>query len=172
MLPPPKSSRTQGLLEPIEPVELIEPIEPVEPIEPILAEAKEVSLTPVRKEVTLSGKDIFRPVNSSTLNPVDGLRLGGGFEIGKRWYSDPLFFSGSGSTIRRNENGTTASIDINENGSRTQYRPSVNPFVFGTMSYGISSQNLNYRVGGGVAIGEKLESDVQRANSSVNIRQG
>ena len=167
VLPPPKSSGTQGWLdtlepseptEPVEPTELVEPtepIEPVEPTEPVLGRTQNVSLTPVRPTVVNSSSaDIFRPVSASTLNPVDGLRLGGGFEIGKRWHSDPLFFAGSGSMIRGNENGTTASIDIDENDSWRRYRPSVGPFLFGTMSYGFSSESLNYRAGGGVALGE------------------
>ena len=53
--------------------------------------------------VSLASGDIFRPVNTSGLNRVDGLRLGGGFEMGRQWYLDPLFFSGSGSTIRQNK---------------------------------------------------------------------
>ena len=167
VLPPPKSSRTQGLLdsletdtysEPMEPVEHNAPIEPVapsEPMEPALVQTHNASLTPVHRErVTLTSGDIFRPVSTSTLNAVDGLRLGGGFEIGKQWYSDPLFFSGSGSTIRRVENEATATINTDEDASWTRYRPSVNPFVFGTMSYGISSESLNYRAGGGMGFGE------------------
>ena len=166
VLPPPKSSGTQGSLDtleptaPNEPAELAEPpepSEPIEPTEPILGRTNNASLapTPVRPTgANSSSGDIFRPVNASTLNPVDGLRLGGGFEIGKRWHSDPLFFSGSGSTIHRNEKRTTASIDIGENDSWTRYRPSVGPFLFGTMSYGFSSQSLNYRAGGGVTLGE------------------
>ncbi len=167
VLPPPKSSGTQGSLDTLEPVEPSEPTElaepskpseptePVEPAEPVLGKTQNVSLTPVRpKVVNSSSEDIFRPVSTSTLNPVDGLRLGGGFEIGKQWHSDPLFFSGAGSTIHRNENRTTASIDIDENDSWRRYRPSAGPFLFGTMSYGFSSENLNYRAGGGVALGE------------------
>ena len=92
-------------------------------------------------------------MNASTFNSVDGLRLGGGFEIGKRWYSDPLFFAKSGSTIRPNRYETTASIDIGENDFRGQYGLSVDPFLFGTMSYGFSSRSTNYRAGGGVTIG-------------------
>lgn len=163
VLPPPKSPRTQGSLdtlepiEPSEPTELAEPSEPIEPTEPVLGKTSNISLTPtpVRpKVVNSSSVDIFRPVNTSTLNPVDGLRLGGGFAIGKQWHSDPLFFSGSGSTIHRNENGTTVSFDIDGNDSWTRARPSVGPFLFGTMSYGFSSQRLNYRAGGGVALGD------------------
>ena len=166
VLPPPKSPGTQGSLDtleptaPSEPAELAEPSEPSEPIEPtapILGKNQQC-LSAYDSGSSYGGEfiqwDIFRAVNASTLNPVDGLRLGGGFEIGKRWHSDPLFFSGSGSTIYRNESRTTASIDIGENDSWTRYRPSVGPFLFGTMSYGFSSQSLNYRAGGGATLGE------------------
>lgn len=163
VLPPPKSSGTQGSLdtlepvEPREPIELVEPSEPIEPTEPVFGSTNNVSLTPNPMRPTVvnsSSGDLFRPVNASSLTPVDGLRIGGGFEIGKQWHSDPLFFSGSGSTIHRNENRTTASIDIGENDSRMRYHPSVGSFLFGTMSYGFSSQSLNYRAGGGVTLGE------------------
>ena len=165
VLPPPKSSETQGLLDTLEPVEPTEPTEfaepsepepPVEPTPPVLGRINNTSLTlnPVRpKVVPSSSGDIFRPVHTSTLNPVDGLRLGGGFEIGKRWYADPVFFSGSGSTIRPNAYKTTGSIDIHEDGSQTQYGRLVNPFLYGTMGYGFSSRSMNYRAGGGVSIG-------------------
>lgn len=163
VLPPPKSSGTQGLLDTLEPVapseptELAEPSEPIEPTEPVLGKTSNISLTPapVRpKVVNSSSEDLFRFVNASSLTPVDGLRVGGGFEIGKRWHSDPLFFAGSGYTIRPNRYETATTIDIGENDSREQYGPSVGPLLFGTMSYGFSSQSLNYRAGGGVTLGE------------------
>ena len=161
VLPPSKPSGTQGSLdtlepvEPSEPIELAEPSEPNEPTAPILGSINTVSLTPSLahpKVVNSSSADLFRPVNASTLNPVDGLRLGIGFEVGKRWYADPFFFSGSGSTIRPNGYERTASIDVQEAGSQMQNGTSVDPFLFGTMSYGISSRNTNYRAGGGVTI--------------------
>ena len=163
VLPPPKSSGTQGLLDTLEPVapseptELAEPSEPIEPTEPVLGKTSNISLTPapVRpKVVNSSSEDLFRFVNASSLTPVDGLRVGGGFEIGKRWHSDPLFFAGSGYTIRPNRYETATTIDIGENDSREQYGLSVGPLLFGTMSYGFSSQSLNYRAGGGVTLGE------------------
>ena len=155
VLPPPKSSNTQGSLDTLEPDEHSQLIESIEPTSPILGQATNVSATLTRGAESISAnRDIFRLLNTSALNRVDGLRLGGGFEIGKRGYSDPLFFSGSGSTIRQNGNKTTGSIDIPENASWTQYPMSVDPFLYGTMSYGISSQSLNYRAGGGVTLGE------------------
>ena len=155
VLPPPKSSSTQGSLdilgpvEPSEPTELAESREPIEPTAPILEITASLTPTPIPPK-----GDIFRPVNASSLTSVDGLRIGGGFEIGKRRHSDPLFFSGSGSTIRPIENERAASIDIGETDSRMQDGLSVDPFLFGSMSYGISSRSTNYRAGGGVAIGE------------------
>ena len=159
---PPKLSETQGSLdtlepvEPSEPTEHAEPSEPSEPTEPVLGSTNNVSLTPnpVRPTVVNSSSgDLFRPVNASSLTSVDGLRVGIGFEAGRRWYADPLFFAGSGSTIRPNGYETAASIDIGEAGSRTQGDRSVDSFLFGTMSYGLSSRSTNYRAGGGVTIG-------------------
>ncbi len=162
VLPPSKSSGTQGSLDTLEPVapseptEHAEPSEPSEPTEPVLGSTNNVSLmpNPVRPLVVNSSSgDLFRPVNASSLTSVDGLRVGIGFEAGRRWYADPLFFAGSGSTIRPNGYETTASIDIHEAGSRTQGDRSVDSFLFGTMSYGLSSRSTNYRAGGGVTIG-------------------
>ena len=107
----------------------------------------------VRGNNTLIDRGIFRVVNTSGLNPIDGLRLGGGFEIGTRWNADPLFFDRSGETIRRN-------LDIgiaNENygngwGFRSPYSP--NPFVYGTMSYALRTESINYRLGGGITYGQ------------------
>lgn len=150
---PPKLSDPQGSLDTLEPVE---PSEPIEPTAPVLGKTNTVSLTPTPMRPTVvnsSNRDIFRSVNASTLNPVDGLRLGIGFEAGRRWYADPLFFSGSGSTIRPNGYETTTSIDVHEADSQMQNGMSVDPFLFGTMSYGISSRSTNYRAGGGVTIG-------------------
>ena len=97
VLPPPKSSGMQGLLDAFETEEY--------GVSKVLVHDNNVSL--------VSG-DIFRPVSTSGLNRVDGLRLGGGFEVGQQLYLDPLFFSGSGSTIRENKSGISTLVDINE----------------------------------------------------------
>ena len=155
VLPPPKSSETQGSLDTLETDEYGKSMEPVELIALTLDEAINVSVTSNHgTEPIPANRDIFRFLNDSGLNRVDGLQLGGGFEIGNRQYSDPLFFSGSGSTIRRNGNETIGSIDIHEHASETQYPMSAGPFLYGTMSYGLSSQSLNYRTGGGVTLGQ------------------
>ncbi|MDE0635704.1 MAG: DUF4252 domain-containing protein [Candidatus Poribacteria bacterium] len=100
------------------------------------------------------GKDFFRLLNTSGLNSIDGLRLGGGFEIGKRWYYDPLFFERSGETIRRDISpNATIGTDGNDFGGRTSLSPK--PFAFGTMSYALRTEAPNYRLGGGVIFGEK-----------------
>lgn len=140
VLPPPKLSGMQGLLDAFETEEYGVP--------KALVHDNNVSL--------VSG-DIFRPVSASGLNRVDGLRLGGGFEVGQQWYLDPLFFSGSGSTIRQNEHGASTLIDINENNFGRQYRTAPSPFLFGTMSYALSSRTLNYRAGGGITSGRNLD---------------
>lgn len=126
VLPPSKSSRMQGMLDTFE-----------------------------KSKSSPIGKDFFRLVNTSGLNSIDGLRLGGGFEIGKRWHYDPLFFERSGETIRRNinPNATTVGIDENNFGIRSSLSPK--PFAFGTMSYALRTETPNYRVGGGVTFGEK-----------------
>ena len=139
VLPPPKSSRMQGLLDSLETDKYS--------VRQVLGHNNDISFT--------SG-DTFRPLNTSGLNQVDGLRLGGGFETGKQWHLDPLFFPGSGSTIRKNENGTIALTDLNENNSGTQHLTAPSPFLFGTMSYAFSSRSLNYRVGGGITSAENL----------------
>ncbi len=126
VLPPSKSSRMQGMLDTFE-----------------------------KGKSSPIGKDFFRLVNTSGLNSIDGLRLGGGFEIGKRWHYDPLFFERSGETIRRNinPNATTVGIDENNFGIRSSLSPK--PFTFGTMSYALRTETPNYRLGGGVTFGEK-----------------
>ena len=128
VLPPPKSSRMEGLLNSLETNKYSVP--------QILEQNNNISFT--------SG-DTFRPVNASGLNRIDGPRLGGGFETGKQWHLDPLFFPGSGATIRKNEN---------DSGTRHLTAPSS--FLFGTMSYAFASQGLNYRAGGGITSGENL----------------
>ena len=101
-------------------------------------------------------RDFFRLVNTSGLNPIDGLRLGGGFELGKQWNLDPFFFERSGETIRRNLNANAASIGINENDFGIRSSLSPTPFAFGTMSYALRTETPNYRLGGGVIFGERL----------------
>ncbi len=120
VLPPSKSSRMQGMLDTFE-----------------------------KGKSSPIGKNFFRLVNTSGLNPIDGLRLGGGFELGKRWHYDPLFFDRSGGTIRRNIDA--ASIAMNENDFRVRSSMVPQPFIFGTMSLAVPTQNLNYRLGGGLS---------------------
>ena len=147
VLPPPKSSRRTGLLNVLEVEEYGVPKALVQDNN-VLVHGNNVSLT--------SG-DIFRPVNASGLNRVDGLQFGVGFEMGRQWYLDPLFFSGSGSTIRQNKSGASTLVDINEDNSGGQYRFASSPFLFGTMRYALSSRTLNYRAGGGITSGENLD---------------
>ena len=140
VLPPPKSSGMHGLLDAFD------------------TEEYGISQVLVRNDNThFTGGDLFRSVNTSGLNRVDGLRLGGGFEMGQQWYLDPLFFSGSGSTIRKNKSGVSTLVDIDEDNSGGQYRFAPSPFLFGTMSYALSSRTLNYRAGGGITSGENLD---------------
>lgn len=138
VLPPPKSSRVEGFLDSLE------------------TDKYGVPQILGHNNISFTSGDTFRPVNASGLNRIDGLRLGGGFETGKQWHLDPLFFPGSGSTIRKNENGTIALTDMNENDSGTRHLTAPSPFLFGTMSYAFSSQSFNYRVGGGITSGENL----------------
>lgn len=107
------------------------------------------------KDTYLVSKDSFHLVNTTDLNPIEGFRLGGGFEIGKRWHYDPLFFDRSGETIRRNiePSVTTIGIDENDFGGRSSLSPK--PFAFGTMSYGFRTDTINYRLGSGITFGEK-----------------
>ena len=140
VLPPPKPSGMQGVLEALEVEEYGVPKALIHD-----------------NNLSLASSDIFRPVNTSGLNRVDGLRLGGGFEVGHQWYLDPLFFSGSGSTIRQNRGGASPLIDSNEDNPAGEYRTAPSPFLFGTMSYALSSRTLNYRAGGGVTSGENLD---------------
>lgn len=145
VLPPPKSSGMQGLLDAFETEEYGVP--------EVLVPDNFVH----DNNVSLVSGDIFRPVSTSGLNRVDGLRLGGGFEVGQRSYLDPLFFSGSGATIRQNARSTSTLIDSNENNFGRQYRTATSPFLFGTMSYALSSRTLNYRASGGITSGENLD---------------
>lgn len=127
VLPPSKSSRMQGMLDVLENGEYN--------ASGVFNHGNSVSPTEI---------DFFRIVNTSGLNPVDGLRIGGGFELGKRWNTDPLFFDRSGGTIQRNVNVSDTSI-----GRRS------GPFAFGTMSLPLRTVIPNYRLGGGVSFGEK-----------------
>ncbi len=129
VLPPSKSSLMQGMLDAFE-KDRYNPAG-------VFTQGNQVSIT---------DKDFFRLLNTSGLNPVDGLRLGGGFELGKRWYYDPLFFERSGETIRRNVNGDSVPI-------RSHLGPM--PFVFGSMSFATRTETPNYRLGGGVTFSEK-----------------
>lgn len=138
VLPPSKTSRMQGMLDTLEKGEYN--------ASGVFANTNGVSPT---------DKDFFRLVNTSGLNPIDGLRLGGGFELGKRTYLDPFFFDRSGETIRRNFNANAASININENDFAIRSSMAPKPFVFGTMSYALRTETPNYRLGGGVIFGEK-----------------
>ena len=124
VLPPPKLSGSQGSLdtlksiEPSEPTELAKRSEPIAPTEPVLGKTDTVSLTPTPMRPTVvnsSNTDIFRSVNASTLNPVDGLRLGIGFEAGRRWYAAPFFFD---EKIQKNLRGY---LRIARIGSQDQY---------------------------------------------------
>lgn len=131
VLPPSKSSRMQGMLDAFE-----------------RGRYNPAGVFTQGNEVSLTDKDYFRLLNTSGLNPIDGLRLGGGFEIGKRWHYDPLFFERSGETILRDISPNATTIGI-----RTS--PSPKPFAFGTMSYALRTETPNYRLGGGVTFGEK-----------------
>ena len=139
VLPPPKPSGMHGLLDAFDTKEYNVP--------QILVHNDNTHFT--------SG-DLFRAVNTSGLNRVDGLRLGGGFEMGQQWYLDPLFFSGSGSTIRQNKSDVSTWVDIDEDNFGKQFRTAPSPFLFGSMSYALGSGTLNYRAGGGMISGENL----------------
>ncbi len=106
-------------------------------------------------DVSPTSRNIFRLVNTSGLNSVDGLRLGGGFELGKQWYHDPLYFDRTGETIRRNVDANSASIEFNENNFGMWSRFTPNPFVYGSMSFSLRTKAPNYRFGGGATFGEK-----------------
>ena len=138
VLPPSKSSRMQGMLDAFE-----------------KSRYNPAGVFTQGNQVSLTDKNYFRLLNTSGLNPIDGLRLGGGFEIGKRWHYDPLFFERSGETIRRDisPNTTTIGIDANDFSGRSGLSPK--PFAFGTMSYALRTETPNYRLGGGVTFGEK-----------------
>ena len=131
VLPPSKSSRMQGFLDSFD---------------------KDKNRFARGNNTTLNNRDLFRAVNTSGINPYDGLRLGGGFEIGSRWNADPLFFDRSGETIRRNLNPEIAYKNYeNDWGFRSPYSP--NPFVYGTMSYALRTERIYYRLGGGMTFG-------------------
>ncbi|MCG9128720.1 DUF4252 domain-containing protein [Candidatus Poribacteria bacterium] len=136
IIPPTKFSLMQGMLDALEKDKHSVPL--------VLAKDKNVSKT---------NRDYLRFVNTSGLNPVDGILLGGGFEIGSRWNSDPFFFDRSGETIRRNVNNGTIPIDMNDDFSmRSQL--GIKPFLFGSMSFATKADAPNYRLGGGVKLGK------------------
>lgn len=129
VLPPPKSSRMQGMIDAFDKGKY---------------NASGVFIND--KDVT-SG-DFFRLVNTSGLNSADGLRLGGGFEFGNRWNPDPYFYDRSGETIRRNAMVNDTSIGI---------LPSLSPkhFVYGSMSLALRTHIPNYRLGSGFTFGDR-----------------
>ena len=138
VLPPRKSSRMQGMIDAFE-----------------KGKYNASGVFTRGKDGSPTDSDFFRLVNTSGLNPIDGLRLGGGFELGTGWNPDPYFFERSGETIQRNRilNTTSFGIDENEFGIRSSLSPK--PFIFGTMSYALRTEFPNYRLGGGVLFGEK-----------------
>ena len=131
VIPPSKSSRMQGMMD---------------SLEKGTYNASGVFVS--NKDGSHTDRDFFRIMNSSGLNPIDGLRLGGGFELGTRWNPDPYFFERSGETIHRKFNTSDTPIDIG-----TGLSPK--PFVYGTMSYALRTETPNYRLGGGFIFGEK-----------------
>ena len=139
VLPPQKSSRMQGMLDAFEEGKY---------------NASGVFIN--GKDGTSTNGDFFRLVNTSGLNPADGLRLGGGFEFGNRWNPDPYFYDRSGETIRRNTMANDTSIDI---------RSSLSPkhFIYGSMSLALRTHIPNYRLGGGLSFGE-------RSNLTYNVQ--
>ena len=131
VIPPQKASRLQGMLE--------------------LNEKGKYNASGVftrGKDGSPTNRDFFRITNSSGLNPIDGLRLGGGFELGTRWNPDPYFFDRSGETIHRNIEASNTPIGIG-----TGLSPQ--PFVYGTMSYALRTETPNYRLGGGIKFGKE-----------------
>lgn len=137
IIPPSKFSLMQGMLDALEKDKHSVPF--------VMAKENKFSL---------ANRDFLRFVNTSGLNPVDGIRLGGGFELGTRWNSDPYFFDRSGETIRRNLNTGTIPIDINDDLSMESYL-GIRPFVYGSMSFATRSVPPNYRLGGGFTFGDK-----------------
>ncbi len=139
VLPPPKPSGMQGLLDAFD------------------AQEYGVPQVLVRNDHTgFTDRDLYRPVIGSRLNRVDGLQLGIGFEIGQEWSLDPLFFSGYGSTIRQNKSGVSTWVDTDEDTSGRQFRTAPSPFLFGSMDYALGSRTLNYRAGSGMISGGNL----------------
>lgn len=138
VIPPSKSARMQGMLDAFE-----------------KGRYNASGVFTHGKDGSPTDSDFFRLVNTSGLNPIDGLRLGGGFELGTGWNPDPYFFERSGETIQRNRilNTTSFGIDENDFGIRSSLSPK--PFIFGTMSYALRTESPNYRLGGGVLFGEE-----------------
>lgn len=131
VLPPSKSSRMQGMIDSFD-----------------KGKYNASSVFVNGKKITPTKGDFFRVVNTSGLNPVDGLRLGGGFEFGYRWNPDPLFFDRSGETIRRNTMVNDSSI-----GEQTTQSPKH--FVYGSMSLPLRTHIPNYRLGSGYTLGRR-----------------
>ena len=138
IIPPSKFSLMQGMLDALEKEKHNVPF--------VLAKEKDVSLT---------NRDLLRVVNTSGLNPVDGIRLGGGIELGTPWNPDPYFFDRSGETIRRNLNTGTILVE-NKKDLNIPSNPGLRPFVYGSMSFATRSVPPNYRLGGGITFGEKF----------------
>ena len=139
VIPPSKSSRMQGMIDAFEEGKY---------------NASGVFIN--GKDGTTTNGDFFRLVNTSGLNPADGLRLGGGFEFGNRWNPDPYFYDRSGETIRRNSMTHDTSVGM---------RSSLSPkhFVYGSMSFALRTHIPNYRLGGGLSFGE-------RSNLTYNVQ--
>lgn len=139
VLPPQKSSRMQGMIDAFD-----------------KGKYNASSVFVNGKNVTPTNGDFFRIVNTSGLNPADGLRLGGGFEFGNRWNPDPYFYDRSGETIRRNTMANDTSI-----GGRSSLSPKH--FVYGSMSLALRTHIPNYRLGSGLSFGE-------RSNLTYNVQ--
>ena len=131
VLPPRKSSRLQGMLDGFQ-----------------KGKYNASGVFTRGKDGSPTNRDFFRLMNSSGLNPIDGLRLGGGFELGPRWNPDPYFFDRSGETIHRNIEASDTPIGIG-------IGLSPQPFAFGTMSYALRTETPNYRLGGGIKFGKE-----------------
>lgn len=137
VLPPSKSSLMQGMIDAFE-----------------KDKHRVLTVSVDDKDIYPPARDHFRLLNTSGLNPVDGLRLGGGFELGQRWYSDPYFFERSGETIRRNvDTNLLLTSDDSNFGLGSSITP--NPFLFGTMSLALRSTEPNFRLGTGLTFGDR-----------------
>lgn len=145
VLPPPKPSGMQGLLDAFDAEEYGVP--------KVLGAPKVLGHN---NDISLTSGDTFRPQIPIGLNRVDGFRIGGGFQTGKQWHLDPLFFPGPGSRIRKNQNETVARTDVNADDAGTPYQTATSPFLFGMAGYAFASRSLHYQAGGGITSGENL----------------